>query len=123
MKKIYLFSLIILILAIFSLPLFSQEIPYGGKVTVKSGIPTIIYGQRSSACVNISAPDFNFAAGQVETKPQHGTLSDGGTGTRYSKACKGNVGVRVIKYTSNPGYVGKDEVVISGDRVTIEIVP
>jgi CubicO group peptidase (beta-lactamase class C family) len=97
----------------------------GDTFTTNPGIPVVIYGRRGE-CHGKEAPTF---AALMESKgvtqaPKHGTLSGGGTGERFSRGCNGRVPVRVIKYTSGPGFIGTDVVTFWGqDTVTINVVP
>ena len=90
-----------------------------------SGVPTMIYGQRNE-CANDVAPSYEavLEANAVTRPPEHGALSGGGVGERYSKSCDRRVPVRVIMYTSDPGYTGTDSVTFWGqDSVIINVVP
>ena len=91
------------------------------KVEAKSGIPTVIYGQRGE-CSKKRAPNFdrvmkwkNF----ITKKPQNGTLSDGGVSEQRSLRCGKVVPKRALAYTSNPGFIGEDKVVFWGNTVVI----
>jgi hypothetical protein len=99
----------------------SSEIPAGGNVTVSSGIETPIYGARAR-CGSQTAPTFEEVIERgLEVEPEHGKLSDGGTGTRYSQKCNSDVLIRIISYTSNEDYIGEDQVVIYGDETNITV--
>ena len=90
-----------------------------------SGVPTMIYGQRNE-CTKDVAPSYEavLEANAVTRAPEHGALSGGGVGERYSKSCDRRVPVREILYTSVPGYTGTDSVTFWGqDSVIINVVP
>ena len=58
----------------------------------------------------------------VSTHPKNGTLSDGGIGSRESQSCGDEVAVRIIIYTPNPGFVGKDFMeFFSSEAITITV--
>ena len=103
----------------------SVEIPRGLDVTAKSGVATVIYGQREMECG--AAPSFSWTMFKAVTRtPKNGKLSDAGVGMRWSEKCGANVQVRAISYTSEDGFVGTDAVVFwgnRGDRVIITVVP
>ena len=97
----------------------------GPEFVAISGVPTMIYGQRND-CAKDVAPSYEavLAANAVTRPPAHGALSGGGVEERYSKRCDKRVPVRVIMYTSEPGYTGTDSVTFWGrDTVTINVVP
>ena len=100
------------------------EIPRGPEVTAKSGVPTVIYGQRSRKCKDKDAPDFDRVIDRAVTRaPEHGSLSDGGEGKRRSRSCGKRVPVRAIAYTSEPGFVGTDIVIFwDVDVVVVTVV-
>jgi CubicO group peptidase (beta-lactamase class C family) len=90
-----------------------------------SGVPTMIYGERNE-CTKDVAPSYEavLEANAVTRPPEHGALSGGGVGERYSKSCDRRVPVREILYTSDPGYTGTDSVTFWGrDTVIINVVP
>ena len=90
-----------------------------------SGLPTMIYGLRND-CAKDVAPSYDavLEANAVTRPPEHGALSAGGVRERYSKSCDKRVPVRVIMYTSDPGYTGTDSVTFGGrDTVMINVVP
>lgn len=101
------------------------KIPSGLDITVKSGVATVIYGQREKQCGR--APSFAWTMFEAVTrKPTNGTLSDAGVGKRWSQSCNEEVQVRAISYTSEDGFVGTDVVVFwgnRGDTVIITVVP
>ncbi len=99
----------------------SITVPAGGEVSVLAGETTPIYGARGD-CNASSPPTFDRVMERgLETKPEHGELSDGGVGQRFSNKCKGEVPIRIISYTSTPNYEGEDTVVIYGDRVDVTV--
>ncbi len=77
----------------------------------KSGAPNFARLVRSSRAISI--------------RPKNGTLSDGGIGMRESRSCDGDVvDVRIIVYTPNPGFIGKDTVeFFSSETITITVKP
>lgn len=101
------------------------KIPRGLDVTAKSGVATVIYGQREKGCG--AAPSFSWTMFEAVTRtPKNGKLSDGGVGMRWSEKCGAEVQVRAISYTSEDDFVGTDAVVFwgnRGDRVIITVVP
>lgn len=109
------------ILSAVSLSVYAEGVPAGGDITVISGEPTSIYGARA-ACGDSNPPSFDRVMERVETMPEHGTLSDGGVGERYSNACQGEVPIRIIAYTSEDGYVGSDRLVVYGDTTNITVI-
>ena len=101
------------------------EIPSGPEITAISGVPTVIYGQRNK-CTKHVAPSYEavLERNAVTRPPEHGALSGGGEGERYSRSCKRRVPVRAIMYTSDPGFAGTDVVVFWGkETVIINVVP
>jgi len=95
------------------------------ELVAVSGVPTMIYGQRNE-CAKDVAPSYEavLEADAVTQPPEHGALSGGGVRERYSKSCGRRLPVRVILYTSDPGYTGTDSVTFWGrDTVTISVVP
>ena len=90
-----------------------------------SGVPTMIYGERNE-CAKDVAPSYEavLEANAVTRPPEHGALSGGGVGERYSKSCDRRVPVRAIMYTSDPGYTGTDSITFWGrETVNIKVVP
>ena len=103
----------------------AKQVPAGGLFKVEGKESVVIYGQRSRSCT--SAPTFSWAMENAfrepgSQRPKHGSLSDGGTGLRYSAGCGDDVPVRVIVYTPDSGFVGTDTVVFwSKDRAEIVV--
>jgi len=101
------------------------EIPTELDIAAKSGVATVIYGQRGEDCGD--APSFGWTMEEAVTrKPTNGTLSDAGVGKRWSNKCNEEVQVRAVSYTSENGFAGTDAVVFwgnRGDRVIITVVP
>ena len=90
-----------------------------------SGVPTMIYGQRNE-CAKDVAPSYEavLEANAVTRPPEHGALSGGDVGERYSKRCDRRVPVREIMYTPDPGYTGTDSVTFWGrETVIVNVVP
>ena len=86
-------------------------IPQSADITAVSGEPVVIYGQRGRKC-GAKPPTFEWVVTNAITRqPTNGTLSDGGTGKRNSRRCKGEVPVRAVTYTSEPTFTGTDGVV------------
>ncbi len=101
------------------------EIPRGYEVMATSGVPTMIYGERNE-CTKHVAPSYEafLKTNAVTRPPEHGALSGGGVGERYSRSCNRRVPVRAIMYTSDPGYTGTDVVIFwDQDTVNINVVP
>jgi len=97
-------------------------VPAEGRVITMSGVPTAIYGQRAIDCG--AAPSWEYAMEKLSLKPKNGTLSDGGVGVRRSRSCGSTTYTRVVVYTSNPDYIGQDEIEFGGhDSIKIEIKP
>ena len=65
-RKSFLLPFAILLLVTSKTFAFAQdvEIPRGPEVTAQSGVPTIIYGQRSRNCDDSEAPDFDRVIGR-----------------------------------------------------------
>ena len=96
----------------------------GDTFTTNPGIPVVIYGQRSK-CDGEEAPTFAalMESEGITQAPEHGTLSDGGTGKRRSNKCGKSVPVRIVVYTPDHNFVGAESVVFWGsDVVTINVV-
>jgi len=79
-------------------------------------------------CSSTVAPTFALILATpkvITTHPKHGTLSDGGIGSRESVGCDGDeVAVRIIIYTPNPGFVGEDFMeFFSSEAITITVKP
>ena len=96
-------------------------IPRDDLLTTSPGKAIVIYGQRGRKCGK--PPSFKrFIQNRraVTTKPKGGTLSDGGIGQRYSRACGKDIKARAIVYSPKKGFVGQDEVVFwNADTVVI----
>ena len=102
-----------------------DRIPGGGEtVSTGSGIPVVVYGQRSK-CHKNTAPTFAAIVASdkaISQQPAHGALSDGGTGERMSRSCNKTVPVRVVIYTPDANFTGEDSVVFWGtDIITIVV--
>ena len=93
---------------------------------INPGQCVIIQGIRNK-CDKMGAPTFARIIASprvVSTHPKNGTLSDGGIGSRDSQSCGGDVDVRIIVYTPNPGFVGEDYVeFFSDEAITITVKP
>ena len=78
-------------------------------------------------CSSTEAPTFArimASSRVVSTHPKNGTLSDGGIGSRESQSCGDEIAVRIIIYTPNPGFVGKDFMeFFSSEAITITVKP
>lgn len=117
----YLMRLIVAVIGLLPIVAFATNPLGGGNVTAEQGVSTAIYGQRAIMCGD-PAPSFAFALGQISISPQHGTLSDGGVGSRFSGACMGVVPVRLVNFLADDGFLGLDLMVISGDTVNITVI-
>lgn len=85
---------------------------------LQPGGSEVIYGARGESCSS-GAPSLDWVLAEAfdpakSAPPQHGTLSDGGIGKRYSAACKKDVPTRLIRYTADPGFAGEDLIVFWG---------
>ena len=96
-------------------------------LTIEPGQCVEIQGIRRG-CSGTEAPTFArimASSRVVSTHPKNGTRSDGGIGSRESVSCDGDeVAVRIIVYTPNPGFVGKDFMeFFSSEAITITVKP
>lgn len=101
----------------------------GGKVTVKAGSTTPVYGLRDPQCGD-EAPDFAHAmevlvvAEGLKLDPALGQFVNGGISNRFSNSCGGQVKTRVIAIRAAPGAFGTFELsLMGGDVVEVTFVP
>lgn len=92
------------------------------------GQPVVIYGARGDTC-SAGAPSFDWVMDNAfdprgSEEPEHGTLSGGEEGKRWSGRCKKDVPTRLIIYTPDPDFIGEDLVNFWGeDQRTIIVAP
>jgi hypothetical protein len=89
---------------------------YAKTVTARVGDALIIHGARGNDCG--PAPDWEVTR-KLLPELATGTLSDGGTGTRFSRQCDGRVAARAILFTATTP--GTEQTSIYGDPVTINV--
>ena len=107
---------LVLALPIAWLPAQAQEIPYQKNVSLQVGESAIIYGVRGEC--GQPAPSWEDIAKQLPTISA-GRFSDGGIGTRWSRACRGATPARAIQYTAITD--GNDQLILFQDPVNIEV--
>lgn len=107
----------VVIIGLTAMPATAQNIPTNLNVSLKVGQSTIIHGNRGRACGS-PAPSWEQTTSTLPPT-QLGTFSDGGVGTRSSRACGGNVPARAIRFKAMKK--GTEVMNLYGDPVTVTV--
>jgi len=95
----------------------SRLIGHRPYLSLNVGDSAIIHGARAGECGG-PAPAWDYVEVRLPVL-QTGTFSDGGTGRRSSRFCKGMTAARAIKFTATGP--GEDEFLLYGDFIKIVV--
>lgn len=94
-----------------------ELVPYLERIRLAPGMSAVVHGARGVPCGS-SPPDWDEVRSNLPAL-RVGAWSDGGMGFRVSKSCAGVVPVRAVVVTAT--REGRDDVLLFGDPVTVEV--
>lgn len=108
---------LMLSLIVAATPAAAAEFAYNRDVSLKVGQSIVLKGVRAGDCGEV-APSWQDLSAALP-KPRLGSLSDGGTGVVDSRACKGRVAARGVRFTARKP--GSESFVVFDDKITVTV--